>query len=92
MLVPLITQLLRLVGRLGPVSRFIHISRVVVANPTDRHKSVRNRCVIEDLVAFLCCHFAFFLNFLLVKRIVEAFVIGLSRISSLFSSTCYKCS
>ena len=25
--------------------------------PTDRPKSVRNRCVIDVLVAFLCCPF-----------------------------------
>ena len=27
--------------------------------PTDRPKSVRNRCVIKILVVFLCCHVAF---------------------------------
>ena len=31
---------------------------VTVVTPTDRPKSVRNRCVIEVLVDFLCCHIA----------------------------------
>ena len=30
-----------------------------VVYPSDRPKSVRNRCVIEVLVAFLCCHIVF---------------------------------
>ena len=30
-----------------------------VVNQTDSPKSVRNCCVIEHLVAILCCHFAF---------------------------------
>ena len=46
MCVLLITQLLRGVGRWArkPVS---HTSWVAVVTPTDRPKSVRNRCVIE---------------------------------------------
>ena len=38
----------------APVNRFNHTSGVTVVTPTDLPKSVRNRCVIEDLVAFLC--------------------------------------
>ena len=52
---------------------------MATVTPTDRPKSVCNRCVIEVLVAFLCCHVAF-LNFSVG---VGAFVIGLSQISSL---------
>ena len=33
--------------------------RLFKTTPTDRVKSVRNRCVIEVLVAFLYCHVAF---------------------------------
>ena len=46
MYVLLITRLLRLVGRWArkPVN---HTSWVAVVTPTDRPKSVRNRCVIE---------------------------------------------
>ena len=48
MLVLLITQLLRLVGRLGSrKNRFNHTILVTIVTPTDRPKSVRNRCVIE---------------------------------------------
>ena len=36
-----------------PVHRFKHTSCVAVVTLTDRPKSVRNRCVIEVLVAFL---------------------------------------
>ena len=34
---------------------------MTVVTPTDRPKSVRSRCVIEVLVAFLCCHVAFWI-------------------------------
>ena len=60
MCVLLITQLLRLVGKLDPVNRFHHTSKVAIVIPTDRPTSVRNRCVIEVLVMFLCCHVVFF--------------------------------
>ena len=43
-----------------PVNRFNHTSWVAVVTPTDRPKSVGNRCVIEVLVACLCCQVAFF--------------------------------
>ena len=48
--------------------------------PTDRPKSVRNRCVIEVLVAFVCCPLVFEFSVG-----IGGFVIGLSQIS-LFSS------
>ena len=32
---------------------------MTVVTPTDRPKSVRNRCVIEVLVAFVCCPLVF---------------------------------
>ena len=35
-----------------------HTRWVAVVTPTDRPKSVHNRCVIEYFVVFLCCHFA----------------------------------
>ena len=44
-----------------PVNRFNHASRVAIVTPTDRPKSVRNRCEIEVLVAFFCCHVAFWI-------------------------------
>ena len=47
--------------RLDPENRFNHTSWVAVDTPTDRLKSVRNRCVIEVLVGFLCCHVAFWI-------------------------------
>ena len=34
------------------LNRFNHTSEVTAVTPTDRHKSVRNRCVIKVLVAF----------------------------------------
>ena len=46
----------------------------------DRPKLVCNRCVIEVLVAFLCCQCCF----LDISAGVVAFVIGLSQISSFF--------
>ena len=54
---------------------------VIIITPTDRPKSVRNRFVIEVLVAFLCCHVAFF-DFYVD---IETYVIGLSQISFFFS-------
>ena len=42
----LITRLLRLVGSWDLVNRFNNANLVAVVTPTDRSKSVRNRCVI----------------------------------------------
>ena len=52
-----------------------------ISTPTDRPKSVCNRCVIEVLVAF----FVLSRCFLDVSVGVGAFVIELSQISSFFS-------
>ena len=53
MCVLLIKRLLRLVGRLArkPVN---HTGWVAVVPPTDRPKSVRNRCVIELFCGVVC--------------------------------------
>ena len=80
MYVLLITRLLWLVGRWArkPVN---HTSWVAVVTPTDRPKSVRNRCVIElfcGVVMLSLCPFEISVG-------VWAFVIGLSQISSFFS-------
>ena len=84
MYVLLITRLLRGVGRWTrkPVN---HTSWVAVVTPTDRPKSVRNRCLIDLFVALFVlslCPFDISVG-------VEAFVIGLSQISS-FLSLVYK--
>ena len=63
---------------LGPVNRFNHTSWVAVVTPTNRPKAVRNLCVIEVLVTFLCLSLCFF-GF---HGDVMAFVIGLNQISS----------
>ena len=55
----LITQLLWLVGNWNHVNRFNHTILMTVVTPTDRPKSVRNRCVIEAFCGVLCCHVAF---------------------------------
>ena len=49
----LIKRLLRLVGRWArkPVN---HTSWVALVTPTDRPKSVRNRCLIELICGFVC--------------------------------------
>ena len=39
-----------------PVNRFNHTSLVAVVTQTECPNSARNRCVIEDLIAFLCNH------------------------------------
>ena len=80
----MIERLLRLVGRWArkPVN---HTSWVAVVTPTDRPKSVRNRCLIELFVALFVlslCPFDISVG-------VGAFVIGLSQISSFFSG--YGC-
>ena len=65
------------------VNRFNHTSWVAVLTPPDRPKWVRNRYVIEVLMAFLCSHVAF------LEFSVDAGVFGkgLSQISSFFSYT-----
>ena len=67
--------------------RFDHTSWVTVVLTTDCPKSVRNRCIIEvfgGIFVLSCCFFDFSLD-------VGAFFIGLSQISSFFSSLirCY---
>ena len=54
---------------------------MAIVTPTDRHKSVRNRCVIEvfgGVFVLSRCFLDFSLG-------VGVFVIGLSQISSFFS-------
>ena len=61
-------------------------SWVALVTPTDRPKSVRNRCLIELFVALFVlslCPFDISVG-------VGAFVIGLSQISSFFSFSIYK--
>ena len=61
-----------------PVNRFNHTSLVAIVTPTDRPKSVRNRCVIEvfgGVFVLSRCFLDFSVG-------VGAFVIGLSQISS----------
>ena len=85
-------------GKVGPVNQVKHTSWVAVVTPTDRPKSVRNRCVIglfcgvnpiENGVYILVevsLH-----NYLCcrcpfdISVGVGAFVIGLSQITSFFS-------
>ena len=79
MCVLLITRLLQLVGRWArkPVN---HTSWVALVTPTDRPKSVRNRCLIELFccVCVVTCPFDISVG-------VGAFVIGLDQISSFLS-------
>ena len=68
-------------GMVGPVNQVNHTSLVAVVTPTDRPKSVRNRCLIELFVALFVlslCPFTISVG-------VGAFVIGLSQISSFLS-------
>ena len=80
MCVLLITLLLRLVGRWArkPVN---HTSLVALVTPTDRPKSVRNRCLIELFCGVVCvvtCPFDISVG-------IGAFVIGLGQMSSFLS-------
>ena len=68
-------------GKVGPVNQVYHTSWVAVVTPTDRPKSVRNRCVIELFVASLVLS----LCPLDISVGAGAFFIGLSQISSFFS-------
>ena len=60
---------------------FNHTSGVTAVTPTDRPKSVRNRCVIEVFGGVFMLSRCFW-DF---SGSVGAFVIGLSQISSFFS-------
>ena len=73
----LITQLLRLVGRLGSLQPYQFVD---VVTPTDRPKSIRNRCVIEVFVG------VFVLSLRFLKFFWGAFFIGLSQIFFFFSN------
>ena len=80
MCILLITNLSQLLGRLGAhvIIRFNYTTGVVVVTPTDRPKSVHNRCVIE----VFGCVFVLSLCFLDLSLGVRAFVMGLSQIPS----------
>ena len=41
-------------GKVGPVNQVNHTSWVAVVTPTDRPKSVRNRCLIELFCGVVC--------------------------------------
>ena len=77
MCVLLITRLLRGVGRWASKS-INHTSLVAIVTPTDRPKSVRNRCLIE-LFCGVACVVALPFD---ISVGVGAFVIGLGQISS----------
>ena len=68
-------------GKVGPVNQVNHTSWVAVVTPTDRPKSVRNRCLIELFCGVVCVITALFD----ISVGVGAFVIGLSQISSFLS-------
>ena len=68
-------------GKVGHIKPVNHTSWVAIVTPTDRPKSVRNRCVIELFVAL----FVFSLCPFDISAGVGAFVIELSQISSFFS-------
>ena len=68
-------------GKVGPVKPVNHTSWVAAVTPTDRPKSVRNRCLIELFVALFVlslCPFDISVG-------VGAFVTGLGQISSFLS-------
>ena len=65
-------------GKVVPINRLT--SWVVVVTPTDRPKSVRNRCVIElFLWRRLCCDFAL-LTFLLVQGVCHLSLYSIYKI------------
>ena len=66
-----------------PVNRVNHTSWVAIVTPTDRPKSVRNRCVI----AVFGCVLVLSRCFLDFSVGVGAFALGLSQISSFFHLT-----
>ena len=68
-------------GKVGPVNQVNHTSWVAVVTPTDRPKSIHNRCEIELFVVL----FVFSLYPFDISVGVGAFVIGLRQISSFFS-------
>ena len=68
-------------GKVRPVNQVNHTSWVAVVTPTDRPKSVRNRCLIELFCGVVCVVTAPFD----ISVGVGAFVIGLSQISSFLS-------
>ena len=57
-------------GKVGPVNQVNHTSWVAVVTPTDRPKSVRNRCVIELFCGVVCVDFAL-MTFLLVYGLLS---------------------
>ena len=54
-------------GKVGPVNLVNHTSWVAVVTPTDRPKSVRNRCLIELFCGVVCVVTLPFLHFRLCR-------------------------
>ena len=54
-------------GKVWPVNQVNHTSWVAVVTPTDRPRSISNRCVIELFVAL----FVLFLTFMLVQGLLS---------------------
>ena len=54
-------------GKVGPVNQVNHTSWVTVVTPTDRPKSVRNRCLIELFCGVVCVVTLPFLHFRLCR-------------------------
>ena len=81
MFVLLITRLLQLVGRLESRKPVQPHQLGCYLYPSDRPKSVRNRCVIEVFGGFVLsrCFFDFSVG------VARGFCLGLSQISSFFS-------
>ena len=72
---------------MGPVKPVNHTSWVATVTPTDRPKSIRNRCVIELFVALFVlslCPFDISVG-------DGVFFIGLSQISYFLSSSVQLC-
>ena len=68
------------IWKVSPVKPVNHTSWMTVVTPSDRPKSVRNRCVIEllcDVFVLSCCSFHISVG-------IRALVIGLSQISPFF--------
>ena len=58
-------------GKVGPVNQVNHTILVAIVTPTDRPKSVRNRCVIELLCGVVCFVTLPPLTFLLVNGLLS---------------------
>ena len=85
-------------GKVGPVNQHNHTSCVAVVTPSNRPKSVRNRCIIELFCCVVCVvspfdrlpSYGIYISQLVLLGVVLAFWISILKISKLLQNCWHR--